>query len=398
MQEFPPASRRLRLGMVGGGEGALIGEVHANGARLSNRWEVVAGALSSDPDRARRSGQAWLLDDARVYTDYRAMAEQERKRSDGIDAVAIVTPNHLHAPVARAFMENGIDIISDKPLTAGLDEVPGLISAWQNSAVIYAVTYAYTAHVMVRQAREMIQRGDIGEIRQLHVEYFQDWAIDVTDDGKDQNQLAWRFDKARSGKSLTVADIGTHAAHMLSFVSGLDIRALRAEFHVTGAPKQLEDTAFMHLRMSGEIPATLMVSQAMAGEQCGLRFRVCGSRASLVWDQENPEYLEFRQIGEPVQTLSRGHGAGMVPALEKLLRMPRGHGEALTDAWANLYLELAVAIEARRNGRQIPAGMLGYPSLADGARGMQFVDAAIRSNRDSSWVELDEPLIRPSVP
>ena len=381
--DFPLASRRLRLGFVGGGQGALIGEVHANGARLSNRWDIVAGALSSNPERAKASGKAWLLADDRVYSDYREMAQAEAAREDGIEAVSIVTPNHLHAPIAKAFIDVGIDVISDKPLTTSLEEALNLAKLQNESGVIFGVTYAYSAHVMVRQAQAMVRRGDLGDIRQIHVEYFQDWAMDITDQGDD---APWRLNVAQNGPSFTVGDIGTHAEHLARFVSGLRIDAVRADFHVTGKPKHLEDTAFMQLRFEGGVPGTLMVSQTMAGSQCGLRLRVCGTKASLEWHQEQPEFLHLRVIGAPEQIISRGHGAGMSPATERLLRMPRGHPEALTDAWANLYLEFAIAIQARRNGIELPKDFLAYPTIADGVDGMRFVEAAIKSNQTETWV------------
>ena len=381
--DFPLASRRLRLGFVGGGQGALIGEVHANGARLSNRWDIVAGALSSNPERAKASGKAWLLADDRVYSDYREMAQAEAAREDGIEAVSIVTPNHLHAPIAKAFIDVGIDIISDKPLTTSLEEALNLAKLQNESGVIFGVTYAYSAHVMVRQAQAMVRCGDLGDIRQIHVEYFQDWAMDITDQG---DNAPWRLNVAQNGPSFTVGDIGTHAEHLARFVSGLRIDAVRADFHVTGKPKHLEDTAFMQLRFEGGVPGTLMVSQTMAGSQCGLRLRVCGTKASLEWHQEQPEFLHLRVIGAPEQIISRGHGAGMSPATERLLRMPRGHPEALTDAWANLYLELALAIQARRNGIELPKDFLAYPTIADGVDGMRFVEAAIKSNQTETWV------------
>ena len=381
--DFPLASRRLRLGFVGGGQGALIGEVHANGARLSNRWDIVAGALSSNPERAKASGKAWLLADDRVYSDYREMAQAEAAREDGIEAVSIVTPNHLHAPIAKAFIDVGIDIISDKPLTTSLEEALNLAKSQNESGVIFGVTYAYSAHVMVRQAQAMVRCGDLGDIRQIHVEYFQDWAMDITDQG---DNAPWRLNVAQNGPSFTVGDIGTHAEHLARFVSGLRIDAVRADFHVTGKPKHLEDTAFMQLRFEGGVPGTLMVSQTMAGSQCGLRLRVCGTKASLEWHQEQPEFLHLRAIGAPEQIISRGHGAGMSPATERLLRMPRGHPEALTDAWANLYLELALAIQARRNGIELPKDFLAYPTIADGVDGMRFVEAAIKSNQTETWV------------
>ncbi len=382
-QDFPTPSRRLRLGFVGGGQGALIGQVHANGARLSNRWDIVAGALSSNSERAKASGKAWLLADDRVYSDYREMARAEAGREDGIEAVSIVTPNHLHAPIAKAFMDVGIDVISDKPLTTTLEEALSLAKAQDDSGVVFGVTYAYSAHVMVRQAQAMVRCGDLGDIRQIHVEYFQDWAMDITDQGDD---APWRLNVAQNGPSFTVGDIGTHAEHLARFVSGLRIEAVRADFHVTGQPKALEDTAFMQLRFEGGVPGTLMVSQTMAGSQCGLRLRVCGTKASLEWHQEQPEFLHLRAIGAPEQIISRGHGAGMSPATERLLRMPRGHPEALTDAWANLYLEFAVAIQARREGRELPTDFLAYPTIADGVDGMRFVEAAIKSNLTDAWV------------
>lgn len=386
-QDFPTPSRRLRLGFVGGGQGALIGQVHANGARLSNRWDIVAGALSSNPQRAKASGKAWLLADDRVYSDYLEMARAEAAREDGIEAVSIVTPNHLHAPIAKAFMDVGIDVISDKPLTTTLEEALSLAKAQDDSGVVFGVTYAYSAHVMVRQAQAMVRGGDLGDIRQIHVEYFQDWAMDITDQGDD---APWRLNVAQNGPSFTVGDIGTHAEHLARFVSGLRIEALRADFHVTGQPKALEDTAFMQLRFEGGVPGTLMVSQTMAGSQCGLRLRVCGTKASLEWHQEQPEFLHLRAIGAPEQIISRGHGAGMSPATERLLRMPRGHPEALTDAWANLYLEFAVAIQARREGRELPTDFLAYPTIADGVDGMRFVEAAIKSNLTDAWVSCME--------
>jgi len=386
-QDFPTPSRRLRLGFVGGGQGALIGQVHANGARLSNRWDIVAGALSSNSERAKASGKAWLLADDRVYSDYLEMARAEAAREDGIEAVSIVTPNHLHAPIAKAFMDVGIDVISDKPLTTTLEEALSLAKAQDDSGVVFGVTYAYSAHVMVRQAQAMVRGGDLGDIRQIHVEYFQDWAMDITDQG---DNAPWRLNVAQNGPSFTVGDIGTHAEHLARFVSGLRIEALRADFHVTGQPKALEDTAFMQLRFEGGVPGTLMVSQTMAGSQCGLRLRVCGTKASLEWHQEQPEFLHLRAIGAPEQIISRGHGAGMSPATERLLRMPRGHPEALTDAWANLYLEFAVAIQARREGRELPTDFLAYPTIADGVEGMRFVEAAIKSNLTDAWVSCME--------
>ncbi len=382
--DFPAPSRLLRLGFVGGGEGALIGAVHANGARLSNRWRIVAGALSSDPERARRSGRAWMLDEDRIYTDYRDMARREAVRPDGIDAVVIATPNHLHHAAAAAFMDAGIDVISDKPLTVTLDDALDLVRRQRESGLVFGVTYAYASHAMARQAREMIRAGLLGELRQIHVEYFQEWAIGVSGEA---GERPWRLDPAVVGPSFTTGDIGTHAMHLAAFATGRDVESVRAQFHVSGRPKELEDTAFMHLRFAGGVPGTLMVSQAAAGAQCGLRLRVFGSLAGLEWSQENPEHLYFTPLDSPTQIISRGYGAGMAPAAARFVRMPRGHPEALTDAWANLYTELAIAVDARRSGVALPEGMLAYPDVVDGAKGVKFVQAAVRSNATGEWVD-----------
>ena len=368
---FPKPGRRLRLGIVGGGRGSFIGPIHASGARLSGRWELVAGVLSSDPATALASGREWLLPEDRIYAGYAAMAAAEAARPDGIDAVAITTPNHTHHAVARAFMERGIDVISDKPLTTTLADALDLVRLQRDTGLVFGVTYSFAGHAMVRQARQMVAEGAIGAVRQVHVEYFQEWAIDLAD--------AWRLDTAKVGPAFTTGDIGTHAHHLACFVTGLDMTALSAEFFVTGSPKPLEDTAFMRVRFEGGVPGTLMVSQAAAGTQCGLRLRVFGETAGLEWDQENPEYLRFTVVGEPARTISRGFGSGMGGEASRFVRMPRGHPEALTDAWANLYTEFAVAIEARRDGRTLPANLLRHPTVLDGARGVRFIEAAVAS-------------------
>ncbi len=376
---FPAPRRRLRLGIVGGGRGAFIGPIHANGARLSNRWEIVAGALSSSPDVARQAGQDWFLPEDRAYADFRTMAAGEAARPDGIDAVAITTPNATHHPIARAFMEQGIDVISDKPLTTTLADALDLVALQRRTGLVFGVTYSFAGHAMVRQARQMVAEGALGRVRQVHVEYFQDWAIDLAD--------AWRLDTTKAGPAFTTGDIGTHAHHLACFVTGLEMTSLRADFHVTGSPKPKEDTAFMNVRF-GDVPGTLMVSQAAAGAQCGLRLRLFGEKAGLEWDQENPEYLRFNPVGQPAQSISRGFGSGMGREASRFVRMPRGHPEALTDAWANIYTEFAIAIEARRDGRTLPPGLLHYPDIVEGARGVRFVEAAVASAAaGGTWVD-----------
>lgn len=374
---FPPAGRRLRLGVVGGGRGSFIGKVHARGARLSNRWEVVAGALSSRPDVALQSGREWLLNEDRIYSDYREMASREAERDDGIDAVAITTPNNTHYDIACAFMSKGIDIISDKPLTTNLEDALDLVRRQKDTGLIFGVTYAYAAHSMVRQARAMIRQGLLGNIRQVHVEYFQEWAMVPPDQAG--AGAAWRVKPELVGRAFTTGDIGTHCHHMGTFVTGLEMEKVRAEFHTLGPDKPLEDTAFMHVRYVGGVPGTIMISQVAAGTHCGFQIRVFGDKASLEWNQENPEYLHYKPFNAPAQMLSRGEGAGIDVSAARFVHMPRGHPEALSDAWGNLYEEFAIAIEARRTGSELREGMLEYPNAWDGALGVKFIEAAVDS-------------------
>lgn len=382
---FPAPSRKLRLGIVGGGRGSFIGPVHLNGARLSGRWDLVAAAPSSRPDVARASGRDLFLQDDRVHVDFRSMAEDEAARADGIDAVAIVTPNATHHAVARAFMDRGIDVISDKPLTSTMADALDLVEAQRRTGLVFGVTYSFAGHAMVRQARQMVADGALGAVRQIHVEFFQEWAIAPASQGG--KGAAWRLDEAQVGAAFTTGDIGTHAHHLAAFVSGLQMTQVRADFHVSGAPKPLEDTAFMHVRYAGDVPGTLMVSQAAAGTHCGLRLRIFGEKAGLEWDQEKPETLRHAPFGEPARIISRGYGAGMGNEASRFVRMPRGHPEALTDAWANLYTEFAIAVDARRSGTVLPDGLLRCPDVVDGARGVRFVEAAVESAKAGGiWV------------
>ncbi len=362
---LPPVQRRLRLGFVGGGRGALIGRVHAMGARLSNRWQAVAGALSSDPQVALESGRDWLLADDRIYSDYRDMAEKEAARQDGIEAVVISTPNWTHKDIAEAFLRRGIDVICDKPLTTTLDDALELVKLQRETGLVVGVTYPYPSHAMVRQARELVLSGELGRVRQVHVEYMQDWATEPDD--PNFKGASWRRDPGRVGRASATNDIGTHAFHLAHFVTGLEMVECRAEFHVCGAPKAMEDTAFVQTRYEGGVPGTLWVTQAAPGNYCALRIRVYGEKAGLEWDQEKPEFLRFNRLNRPETVFVRGHGAGMVPQAERLLSLPRGHPEALSDAWANLYSEFAIAIEARRAGKSVPEGLLNYPTVLDEA-------------------------------
>jgi predicted dehydrogenase len=383
----PLMDRRLRLGFVGGGRGGLVGTWHAAGARLSNHWDIVAGALSSDPENARLSAQDWGISPDRAYADYRAMAEAEAARPDGIDAVVVCTPNWTHHDIAASFMQAGIDVVLDKPMVITMEEAANLIELQRKTGLVLALTYPYTYHAMVRQARHMVRQGAIGRIRQVHVEYVQEWATGPADPNFKGAQ--WRAETAKVGRAAATGDIGTHAYHLLKYVSGHDIAELRADFYVCGADKPLEDTAFVNLRLDNGAPGLLWVTQAAPGNFCGLRLRIYGDKGGLEWDQEFPEQLRFAPLDQPVQTLTRGAGAGMLPEAEILSHLPRGHGEALTDAWSNLYAEIGLAVAARRSNIELPDIPLELTDVVEGAKGVAFVHACADSHAaGGSWTPL----------
>ena len=384
---YPAARRRLRLGIVGGGGYGLVAPWHCNGIRLSGRWELVAGALSSDAETARGCGAEWLLPAQRSYGDYREMARSEAARADGIEAVAICTPNWLHRPMAEAFMDAGIDIVCEKPMALSLEDCEALLGRQRETGLVFAIAHPYCYHPMARQAREMVAAGAVGELRQALVEYAQDGS--TAPDDPESRTVAWRRDPARVGRASTTGDIGTHALQMIEFVCGRQVTRLRADFHVCGAPKALEDTAFLGLRFEGGAPGMMWISQAAPGNHCGLRFRVYGDRGGLQWDQEHPERLKYTPLDEPEQTIVRGQGAGMAAASERMTLLPRGHGEALPDAWGHLYTEIALAVEARRSGETLPDGLLQLPDIHTGIRGVRFVNAAADSHEaGGAWVDL----------
>lgn len=378
---FPKLSRRLRLGVVGGGR---ISTTQATAARLSDLWEVSAGALSSDAARSKARGAEWYLPQERCYTTFEEMARAEAARPDGVDAVMITTPNHLHFAAAKAFLEAGIDVLCDKPLTNEVGEAEDLVSLAAWSGQVFGVGYVMSCFPMIRQAREIVAAGQIGKVNQIHVEFLQDWM--TPQEVADAPHVKWRLDPKVSGPTSCVGDIGTHAAHLASFVSGLEMSHLRAEFHVCGAPKPLEDTAFMFTRYAGEVPGTLMATRLAPGNRGGLRLRIFGSEGGVEWDLEQAEQLKLNVYGQPDQVLSRGHGHGLSARTERLVRAGRGFPEGIIEAWANLYTELAMAVAARRDGVEIPERWLSFPRVSEGADGVRFIAASVRSNEaNGSW-------------
>ncbi|MFM9843400.1 MAG: Gfo/Idh/MocA family protein [Dongiaceae bacterium] len=379
------AQRRVRLGMVGGGEGAFIGGVHRIAARLDDHYDLVAGALSSEPARAQRSGAALGLDPARSYGNFQDMAAAEAKRPDGIEAVAIVTPNHMHAPVATAFLQAGIHVICDKPLTATLEEAKALADLARKSGRVFAVTYNYSGYPMVRQARAMVADGTLGTVRVVQAEYPQDWLTERVET-TGHKQAEWRTDPKRTGAGGSIGDIGTHAFHLASFVSGLELDSVLADLTTFVAGRQVDDNANVLLRFKGGAKGMLWASQVAPGNENALRLRVYGTKGGLTWSQENPNYLRYAPFGEAPRELSRG-GAGAGPAAARVTRVPPGHPEGYLEGFANIYSEAAAAIRAAAEKKPVPAEVL-FPTVEDGLKGVSFVDAVVRSSRDGgAWTK-----------
>lgn len=374
-------SRPIRLGMVGGGKDAFIGAVHRIAARLDGRFDLVAGALSSTPEKARESGRALGLAEDRIYDTFTDMAKREARLKEGIEAVAIVTPNHMHYPAAREFLKRGIHVICDKPLTSTLADAKKLVKAVEASDARFFLTHNYTGYPMVRQAREMVERGDLGTIRVIQVEYPQDWlTVDQTN-----KQARWRTDPARSGLGGSTGDIGTHAYNLACFVSGLTAESLAADLQSFVSGRQLDDNAHVMLRFAGGARGMLWCSQVAPGNENNLKLRIYGDKAGLEWHQENPNYLHVTPFGEPARIMTRG-GAGMPDSVAPTTRIPPGHPEGYLEGFANLYREAAGAIRAAQSGSTAETLI---PDVHDGLRGVQFVDACVRSSaKNAGWVKL----------
>jgi predicted dehydrogenase len=379
-------SGRIRLGMVGGGQGAFIGGVHRIASRIDDHYELVAGALSSEPGRAKASGLELGLREDRAYGSYEEMARREARLEDGIEAVAIVTPNHMHYPVARAFLKRGIHVICDKPLTATLRDAKKLAELAHSSGAIFALTHNYTGYPMVRQAREMVAAGELGQIRLIHAEYAQDWlTTDIETTG--QKQAEWRTDPARSGAGGAVGDIGTHAYNLACFVSGSEAETIAADLTSFVAGRELDDNAHVMLRYKNGARGMLWASQVAPGNENRLVVRVHGAEGGLEWAQEDPNYLWFTPFGEPKRLITRG-GAGSGAAAARVTRIPPGHPEGYLEAFATIYKEAAAAILAAREGMAADADVI-FPSVDDGVKGVAFVDACVRSSkRNAAWVTL----------
>lgn len=372
-------AKRLRLGMVGGGDGAFIGGVHRMAARLDGRWDLVAGAFSSEAARSRAFGRSLGLDEDRCYGDWQEMAKAEAARADRIDAVAIVTPNHLHHGPAKAFLEAGIAVICDKPLTTTLTDALDLAEAVKRSGAPFVLTHNYSGYAMVRQMRAMVAAGELGAIRVVQAEYAQDW---LATDQTGNKQADWRGDPARAGAGGALGDIATHAYHLAAFVTGETAEAVSAETSRFVPGRRLDDDVQIRLRWPGGARGQLWASQVAIGVANGLRLRLYGEKAALEWAQEEPDLLRFSRLGEAPRTLRRG-GPGLSPAAMAATRIPAGHPEGYLEGFAQIYADAADLI----GGGAAPM----LPGIEDGVDGVRFIESAVASAAaDGRWTALNE--------
>lgn len=372
-------SRPLRMGMVGGGPGAFIGPVHRMAAELDGSIRLVAGAFSSTAEGSREAGRRYGIDEARAYPDYAALLREEATRNDGIELVAIVTPNHLHFPVARAALEAGLHVICDKPVTATLAEAELLADLVARSGRLFGLTYTYSGYPMLREARARCCGGTLGKIRKVVVEYSQGWLAEAVERGGSK-QAGWRTDPRQAGLGGCIGDIGVHAFHIAEFVTGRRVVEICADLNRVVADRRLDDDCNVLLCFDNGAPGVLIASQIATGDRNGLRLRVWGDRGGLDWSHEDPGVLRFHRADMVTEVLHAG-GGKLDTQAASASRLPIGHPEGFIEAFANIYRDFAAAI---RGGRTIESTLV--PGIADGVRSLRFVDRAVNGNR--GWARL----------
>jgi predicted dehydrogenase len=371
--------------MVGGGAGAFIGAVHRAAAAVDGKYELCAGAMSSEPERARQSARDAGIPDDRAYGSWGEMVESESKRpaNERVELVSIVTPNATHHEIARAFVDAGFHVLIDKPMTTTVEDAKDLVGAVDRAGVIGAVMYTYSGYPLVREMADMVRSGALGPVRRVYVEYHQGWlATPLERDG--QKQASWRADPKQAGAGGAIGDIGTHAEHLLRFVTGLEIESLFAELNSFVPGRTLDDDAAAMLRLSGGGRATLTASQICVGEENNLSIRVHGATGSLRWSQESPNELEFRTLEGGRRIITRG-SAGLGARTQSATRLPTGHPEGFIEAFANIYKDVADAVVAHRAGGRESLANAAYPTVRDGLLGVEFVERMTRSAASGSW-------------
>ena len=389
--------RKLRMGLVGGGQGSFIGRVHVTAAVLDNRAMLVAGALSSDAARSKASAPDYDIDPSRAYGSYAELFEKERAMpaDNRIDFVSIVTPNHMHFPVAKAAVEAGFHVICDKPLTLTLAEAEALAKIVQQSNVVFAVSHNYTGYPLVRQAREMAMNGELGEIQAIRTTYIQGW-LRTRLESEGQKQAAWRTDPKQSGAAGAFGDIGTHAYNLGRTMTGLLPQTISAHLKIFEPQRRLDDYGHAVIRYENGALGTVTASQISHGRENDLRIEIDGTLASLEWHQENPNELFVRKNGHPHAIYTRDPNAPFIhPSAKAACRLPAGHPEAFFEAFANIYRNAFDAMEQAIAGRPFERINTIYPNICDGVEGMYFIEQSVASSKaDGAWLPLRHPLAR----
>ncbi len=377
--------RRLRLALIGGGPGSFIGSMHRQAARLDDRYEMVSAVLSSDPSRSLSACRELGLDKERIYTSVGDMLNTEAARNDGADVAAIMTPNDSHFPFAKAALENGLDVICDKPMTNTLAEAEELVRLVKETGLIFCLTHNYTGYPLVRQARAMVEEGQLGDIRLVQVEYVQGGKAREDDLDPSAGPVPWRFDPTKSGPSLVLGDIGSHAHNLVRFITSLEVTEVAAEVGSVVPKRTVHDFAGALLRLERGARGSFWVTQAAAGVENCLRIRVSGTEGSLEWMQEHPQVLHFKPLDAPAE-IRTPNGPGTLPLAARASRIVAGHPEGFPDGFANLYSDAAEAIAARRTGRDADPLALHFPNATDGLLSVRFIERVLASSdRDGAW-------------
>ncbi len=386
-QEEVKLNRKLRMGMVGGGRDAFIGAVHRRAAQLDGGVELVAGCFASTPEKSQLSGRDLYLPEDRIYGSWQEMVEGEAKlpADRRIDFVSIVTPNFMHFPIAKGFLEAGFDVVCDKPMTTSSAEARALIDVVEKSGQVFALTHNYTGYPLVKHARYLVRQGQLGRVQKVVVEYPQGWLLTKIE-GDGQKQAAWRTDPKRAGISSCMGDIGTHCEHLAAYITGLEIEEVCADLTTFVPGRPLEDDGTVLIHYVGGARGVLMASQISTGEENNIRIRVYGTAGALEWIQENPNYLYFTPKDAPTQTLKRGNGY-LCDAAKRATRLPTGHPEAFFEAFGNIYLNATDTMRARLLKREPTELELDFPTVYDGAKGVWFVEKAVESGKSrQKWI------------
>ncbi len=380
--------RKIRLGMVGGSLDAFIGAVHRKAAIMDGEIELVCGAFSRSAEKSKEAGKALYLDSGRVYDSYDQMIEEEKNLPDDerMDAVSIVTPNHVHFGPAKKALENGFHVIIDKPIAFSLDEAKKLEKLTQETGLVLALTHTYTGYPMVKEAKQRIASGAIGNLRKIYVEYPQGW-LSTALESEGNKQASWRTDPEKSGAGGAIGDIGTHAANLAEYISGKEITHLCADVRTVVEGRRLDDDSSALLKFGDDVSGVLMATQIAAGEENDLKIRLYGEKGGFEWTHTNPNTLLYKPLDQPAQILRAGTGY-LSDTAEKNMRLPAGHPEGYLEAFANIYVEFARAVSDHQNGKFSSAGAYDFPDAADGVRGMAFVDNMLTSSKsEQKWTE-----------